>query len=446
MNNHLLYLINVSICITAFYLFYYVFLRKVTLFTTIRIYLLFSLLFAFIIPALQVQFFHFTAVNSEQGLKALVIANYIPEESFNTDIPQKYNLIANILWFVYFGGVLFMLGRLTFFIIRIVKLVRINEVIKIEKNNFVLMHKRLSPFSFFHYIFIDRITLSMVPCQEPSIEHEKIHAKELHSLDLLTAELVTALLWFNPFVFYFRNSIKANHEYLADAKAIKSGINPLEYITNLANEVFTNSLIGLTSNFNCLTIKKRLIMITKIKSSKKASLKLLFLLPILCLLIVAFASPEKVKNKLKRFTNTTVKVIGPSEIPSIMPVKEDQCQATSGYGWRIHPIYKKRQFHNGVDFKAEEGTSVIATADGFIQKCEFIEQGMGYGRMILIQHNQQYSTLYAQLSEFKVKAGDKVKQGNIIGLVGHSGISTAPHLHYEIFKDGKNVDPKEFFK
>jgi hypothetical protein len=445
MSNHLLYLINVSICITAFYLFYYVFLRKVTLFTTIRIYLLFSLLFAFIIPALQVQFFHFTAVNSEQGLKTFVIANYIPEESFNTDIPQKHILIANILWFIYFGGVLFMLGRLTFFIIRIVKLVRINEVIKIEQNNFVLMHKRLSPFSFFHYIFIDRITLSKVPCQEPSIEHEKIHAKELHSLDLLTAELVTALLWFNPFVFFFRNSIKANHEYLADAKAIKSGIHPLDYITNLANEVFTNNMIGLTSNFNCLTLKKRLIMITKIKSSKKATLKLLFLLPIICVLIVAFASPNNVKSELPAFSNTS-NISKISEIPSITPIKKAQFQETSGYGWRIHPIYKKRQFHNGVDFKAEEGTSVIATADGIVQKCEFIEQGKGYGRMILIQHNQQYSTLYAQLSEFKVKVGDQVKQGSIIGLVGHSGISTGPHLHYEVFKDGKNVDPKEYIK
>lgn len=442
MNNHLLYLINVSICITAFYLFYYLFLRKVTLFTTVRIYLLFSLLLAFIIPALQVQFFHFTAGNNQPTLKAFVIANYIPEESFNAAFPPKQIFITNILWFIYFGGVLFMLGRLIFFIIRIVKLVRLNTVIKIERNNFVLMHKRLSPFSFFRYIFIDRITLSKVRYQEPSIEHEKIHAKELHSLDLLTAELVTALLWFNPFVFFLRNSIKANHEYLADAKVIKSGIHPLDYITTLANEIFINNMVGLTSNFNCLTIKKRLIMITKIKSSKKEAFKIVLILPIICLLIVAFASPNN-KSKFQAFS-ATANIGKINEIPSIKPIK--QVQATSGYGWRIHPITKKRQFHNGTDLKADEGTPVIATADGKVLKCEFLEQGKGYGRMILIQHNQQYSTLYAQLSEFKVKQGDEIKQGSIIGLVGHSGISTGPHLHYEVFKDGKNVDPKEYFK
>jgi len=444
MDNYFVYIINVSICISLFYTLYFCFFRKSTLFTTNRIYLLLSLLISLIIPLFHLQLFNLTTESYQPVFKQFFIASYVPEEFLNAEVAHQQNIFAFILSPIYFGGVILMLFRYIYFILKIRNLVRAHQVIKIEKTYFVLMNKNLSPFSFFHFIFIDKSILNNVQ-MEPAIEHEKIHARELHSLDLLIVQLITAFLWFNPFVFLFSNSIKENHEYQADAKAIQSGIDPLHYLTKLANEVFIKNLIGLTSNFNCSTIKKRLIMITKIKSSKKEAFRLLFLLPLICLLLVAFSKPNNAKIKLLKFINTST-VNKTSDIPCIMPVQEDKIQTTSGYGWRTNPKLKIKQFHTGIDLKASEGTSVLATADGTVIKCEYSDEINSFGKTIFIKHNTKYSTFYAHLSEIKVKNGDQVKQGMIIGLVGNSGLSTGPHLHYEVFKDGKNTDPKEYFK
>ena len=130
-------------------------------------------------------------------------------------------------------------------------------------------------------------------------------------------------------------------------------------------------------------------------------------------------------------------VLTAQEHPSIMPL--GNFKITSPFGERVHPISKKRQHHKGIDLKATIGTPVMATADGTVIKLE--EQPQGYGKFVVIAHADNYQTKYAQLSEFKVALGDKVKMGHIIGLVGSSGASTAPHLHYEVIRDDHAIDP-----
>jgi murein DD-endopeptidase MepM/ murein hydrolase activator NlpD len=129
--------------------------------------------------------------------------------------------------------------------------------------------------------------------------------------------------------------------------------------------------------------------------------------------------------------------------PTINPLKGDY-EISSGFGMRPHPIQKTEKMHKGIDFKAPKGTPVVATADGVVVKAKFKEAGYGYGKHIIIKHDDHYKTLYAQLSEMDVKEGDVVKKGQIIGKVGSSGQSTAPHLHYEVIKDGKHQDPEGF--
>ena len=129
--------------------------------------------------------------------------------------------------------------------------------------------------------------------------------------------------------------------------------------------------------------------------------------------------------------------------PTISPLKGD-AKITSGFGMRMHPIQKVEKQHKGIDFKAPIGTPVYATSDGKVVKVETDKKG--YGQHIVIRHDEQYKTLYAQLSRMDVKVGDTVKRGDIIGAVGSSGMSTAPHLHYEVIKDGKHVDPTEYLR
>ena len=117
---------------------------------------------------------------------------------------------------------------------------------------------------------------------------------------------------------------------------------------------------------------------------------------------------------------------------------------TSGFGMRMHPIMKLRRMHRGIDFGAPTGTPIYATSDGIIEKAVLTQENKGYGNHIIIRHDEEYQSLYAQMEELHVKVGQKVKKGDIIGLVGSSGASTAPHLHYEVRKNGKAVNPQPY--
>jgi len=133
-----------------------------------------------------------------------------------------------------------------------------------------------------------------------------------------------------------------------------------------------------------------------------------------------------------------------ASIPAIQPIKNKRLkQLVSGFGMRIHPIYKTLKMHTGVDFVCKTGTPVYATGDGVVM---YVEKGtQGYGELIVINHGYGYKTLYAHLSRKIVRPGQKVKRGEIIGYTGNSGLSTGPHLHYEVRKNNVPVNPVNFF-
>jgi murein DD-endopeptidase MepM/ murein hydrolase activator NlpD len=130
--------------------------------------------------------------------------------------------------------------------------------------------------------------------------------------------------------------------------------------------------------------------------------------------------------------------------PAIQPLSnKDLTRTASGFGYRIHPIFKIKMFHYGFDFIAPVGTDVYATGDGVVETVEF-NQG-GFGKEVVISHGFGYSTRYAHLSGFNVRIGQRVKRGDIIGFVGNTGRSTAAHLHYEVLVNDKQVDPTPYF-
>lgn len=132
-----------------------------------------------------------------------------------------------------------------------------------------------------------------------------------------------------------------------------------------------------------------------------------------------------------------------SSMPAIKPIRSDKLKrnirSLSGFGWRIHPIFKKRKMHTGIDFTCPKGTPIIATGDGKVLKVE--KRKSGYGKCVTIDHGFGYQTKYAHMSAIDVKRGQKVTRGQVIGKVGNTGTSTAPHLHYEVIYKGKKVDP-----
>ena len=130
-------------------------------------------------------------------------------------------------------------------------------------------------------------------------------------------------------------------------------------------------------------------------------------------------------------------------IPAIQPIlNKDLTRTASGYGWRIHPVYNVRKFHYGMDFTAPTGTDVYATGEGVVTSAGW---GQGFGNHIRIDHGFGYLTLYAHLSKIYVKPKQKVNRGEIIGAVGSTGTSTAPHLHYEVHFKGAVQNPQNYY-
>ncbi|NOZ47026.1 MAG: M23 family metallopeptidase [Chlorobi bacterium] len=170
------------------------------------------------------------------------------------------------------------------------------------------------------------------------------------------------------------------------------------------------------------------------------------------IVINTFKKLDQIRGQLKIQSQSYKEVLSMAEkkdemwssIPAIQPIADrDVTRFASGFGYRIHPIYKTRKMHTGVDLTAPIGTKVYATGNGTVLKAN-LSRG-GYGKRIIIDHGYGYKTLYGHLSKILVKRGQKVKRGDLIGEVGSTGRSTAPHLHYEVRKNNKAQDPINYY-
>lgn len=133
-----------------------------------------------------------------------------------------------------------------------------------------------------------------------------------------------------------------------------------------------------------------------------------------------------------------------SSIPSIMPISVKDLKGTpSGFGYRTHPIYKIVKMHTGMDFNAAIGTPIYATGDGVVERAD--AEASGYGNHVVINHGFGYETLYGHMSKIMVAPGQQVKRGEVIGLVGNTGTSSGPHVHYEVIRNGNKINPISYY-
>ena len=131
-------------------------------------------------------------------------------------------------------------------------------------------------------------------------------------------------------------------------------------------------------------------------------------------------------------------------MPAIVPIKiNDPGQIASGFGYRVHPVFKTERFHAGIDFTSAIGTPIYATGNGVVEQAD--AESSGYGLCVKINHNFGYMTLYAHMSKILVTPGQKVRRGQVIGLLGNTGLSTGPHCHYEVHRNGEPVNPIAYF-
>lgn len=155
-----------------------------------------------------------------------------------------------------------------------------------------------------------------------------------------------------------------------------------------------------------------------------------------------FKVQEDSYNKLIKMAQNKSKML--ASIPAIQPIPNKNLRRiASGFGYRVDPIYKTRKMHKGMDFSAPRGTKIYATGDAVVQKV--VNKRWGYGKHIILSHGYGYTTLYGHMSRTNVRVGQKVKRGQLIGLVGSTGKSTGPHLHYEVRRNGTAVNPVGYF-
>ena len=441
MNSFFIYIIESAISVSLFYIFYELFLKRDTWFRFNRYYLLFGLIFSLILPFLDfsVSSLMVNSQNQFEFNEYLNMGSTVSSFEVQTvEAISKPNFV--ILFYMLIGSLFFV--RLIYQLFKILKTVKAYEIIKYRNYKLVLLNNDSSPFSFFNYIFISKDDYGSIGSNELLL-HEITHAQQKHSFDVIILELLLVLQWFNPFIYRYRLAFKEVHEYLADRGVLIANNDKIAYQKLILDQIEKSFSVSLASQFNYSLTKNRIKMMTRINSGKLAKFKILLVLPLIAIILMAFSidiAKERVLDNNQSHIQTQS-----SSVPSIFPVKKvEGVKISSGFGMMIDPFSKKERMHNGVDIKAPEGTPIYATADGITRKVELSNKERG--KYIIIDHEGGYSTLFSHLSGYNIKEGQEVKQGDVIGFVGNTGRSTAPHLHYEVKKDGEYVNPADYFK
>lgn len=470
MNEIIIYVLKVIAIHGLLYFFYRLVFRNSGHHVFNRGYLLLAIISAFIIPLLEISLPE--KVQSAEEISAIMWFSEPAMGMEEFELVPVQQQSSNSYWYLvpwlYGVVVLALLGRSIFYLIVLARLQRHSEYVKKRWFKlFKISHDR--PFSFFSNVFMPK-SLFGSDAFEQILAHECEHVRQLHSIDRLLTDFVVSLFWFNPFIYLYRNALIEIHEFQADEVVLNRFNDPVGYQEILFSQLQTAQYTGLVSHFNFSMIKKRIVMMNK--QRKMSGWVYALTAPVTLMVVFAFSSKEAMEPinevggeiaaiigpengiewsqlKLTNSINETLDVSDDNEVqdnaPSISPVRsKDLVRLSSGFGMRTHPIHKTKKMHLGIDFSCPTGTEILATASGEVVGIRFDEGG--YGKIITIKHDDKYQTRYAQLSEFKVEKGDKVQKGDVIALSGSSGMSTAPHLHYEILKEGKQVDPVEYIK
>ena len=307
MNSFIEYIIKSGISLIVLYLFYWALMRNDTHFRMNRAYLLFAVVISFILPFLHAD-----------KLSVSHVKNILPplmirfNETVTPSLPIRVNEtfhtinIWKIIAIVYITGACVVIARLIYQAIYLQAVSMLSDKHREHGFTIISMNKDIIPFSYFRKIYlpirnVDKYSLSSI------IAHEKSHLRQYHYADLFIIEMMTIFQWFNPVVWLYEKSLKEIHEYLADEAVLNTGENQGKYQAILVNQVLGGPVFIFTNQFNQSLIKKRIIMMNKLKTSKLAQLKTLFVVPVLAILLVAFTNPRttaQVNSSGKQITVT----------------------------------------------------------------------------------------------------------------------------------------------
>ena len=252
MNELVLYLLQSGISLVLLYTVYWIFLRKDTFFVVNRTFLVTSVMFSLLFPLLQIEWLF----PSEMSSTYYILLDVVTINSSKIESTFANNLTAiQVLLVVYLTGISIFTIRFFFQLTQLGIMVWKNGISRHEGLRIVFIDSNYSPFSFFNLIFINRKEINQQNIKE-IITHEQVHIRQKHSADLILLEIMTIIQWFNPFVWFYRTSLKSVHEYLADEGVLLKGYNPVNYQNLLIGQYMGIQVNDLTNNFNHSLLKK----------------------------------------------------------------------------------------------------------------------------------------------------------------------------------------------
>lgn len=258
----LTYLIEASICLMAFYLFYRLLLQKETSFMLNRVFILVAIVLSIIIPFIEIPvghdavYMHYHAAITD--ISALADEDYTLAFVKKATTTETTSIEVNILFYLYITVCIVLLIRLLFQITSLLYFYYRNKSIKTQKYRLINTHGKLPTFSFFCLLFWDNSQPLSQESKNFILQHELIHIRQWHSLDILLLELLRIIFWFNPAIYLIKKSLQEVHEYLADA-AVTTHQNVEAYVQLMVNQLFTNLKLTFTSFFNQSHLKQELI-------------------------------------------------------------------------------------------------------------------------------------------------------------------------------------------
>lgn len=352
-----------------------------------------------------------------------------------SELSVPNNGTAIFLWSCYIAEVLFLLSKLLYQYTGLHRVCRSAEVIKLGRHRCYQLPAGGSPFVF--GVFKPRVYVpeefKALPAteQQALLYHELTHISCGDHLAVLAWRLVVILSWFNPFIRLMEKQFVRSMEFRCDQITLdRNGLCRKYYARALLNSLkrSTQSSAAMMPGFSSRNLgaedyKKRFLLI--MNSHKRSGVMLLLALMVTLFSGILFA---KVQYSAAPIQNSE---------SWAYPLADTHITSGFGHVSRLRQ-YKK---HGGVDFGAPKGTPITPVADGLVVIADQTSLSKNYGKVVVLQHANGYESLYAHLSEIKVQPGMKVYKGQTIGLVGATGKTTGPHLHLEIIKEDKRLDP-----
>jgi hypothetical protein len=435
-DNLTVFFLKSSLIIAVLYLGYWFLLRKESCFKFNRMYLLLIILLSFMLPFMEFslpQDVHNTTLNR------LSIDGFLSDNSdtmmvsLSTGQNSSPNRVIEfdpffLLPFIYLSGIIINLCFMLFRIKQLLFVLRNPEEEYFEGIKLFKLDRNMPPFSFFNRLFINPEKYSKIELAQ-IIRHERTHIEQRHSIDLILLELFRAFHWYNPIAYLICRSLRYTHEYIADCSVIKHGFDKKNYQHLILRQACGSFSVSLTNSFVCSETSRRIAMLSKKQSHYILKIKSSLLIPFIFVLIL-FLQGRSVAVEFS---------IQEGNIVFNLPLPGGTI--TSGFEKIINPFTKKVVFHSGIDIAVPRGTQIQAAGNGVVLAADSVE---GHGNRIIIQHTQGFTSHYSHLLKINVTKNENLISGKVIGLVGSTGLSTAPHLHFEIQNNGKALDPADY--